>query len=103
VDWIAVPCLVASAALVYFLAKGHFGTIARLSQVRITPISAEGVPGTPKEFTRLVHGGHLIGMGIFPRYRDIETDKVHLFRKSESFSECGGVLIEAVRLCRSPA
>ena len=94
-DWIGPPCIVVFCVIVYQLAKGHFGTIARLSQVRITPVSVDGVRGPPREFTRLVHGGHLIGLGVFPRYRDVETDKVHLFRKSENFGEHHDIRSEA--------
>jgi len=56
----------------------QFRTITRLAKVRLTTTKPAGGEEV-KEFVRLVHGGHLINMGVFPRYRDIPADKIKLY------------------------
>ena len=64
----------------------QFRTITRLSKVRLTTPTAAG--DEVKEFVRMVHGGHLISMGLFPRYRDIPSDKIKLYDIDGIASEC---------------
>lgn len=56
----------------------QFRTITRLAKVRLTTTTPTGGEEV-KEFVRMVHGGHLINMGLFPRYRDIPADKISLY------------------------
>jgi hypothetical protein len=54
----------------------QWATITRLSQVRVEP--SPGQPGETKQFIRLVHALHPLGLGMTPGYRDVPLDWVRV-------------------------